>query len=144
MAISTPTTWHPNPTLPPLTLVRMYYPNGSQASLLVPTPPLDPIAPEYADEVSSNTYALANDAWTHKPYPRDPGHLPRGINIHPNKLNQFSKGVPRCVLCQSTHCQPMILCCAHPSELSFPLSSPVQCTVGLTTPREKQAQALGD
>lgn len=36
---------------------------------------------------------LINGVWTHKPCPRDPGHLPGGISTPSNKPNQFSKVV---------------------------------------------------
>lgn len=40
-------------------------------------------SPEYVDEASSKTRILANCTQPHNPCPRDPGHLPRGINSCP-------------------------------------------------------------
>lgn len=65
--------------LPTSALERIHYTDSYQASLFAWQYkfPLNPTAPEYVDDISSNTIALAIGAWPYKPCPRDPGHLHR-------------------------------------------------------------------
>lgn len=96
----------PESWLSPSTPVRIYYielPDFTHCLTLqgtpLPQPPAPTLRSEYADEVSSNIPVLANCTQSHRPCPRDHGHLPRGINTHPTsiKLNKFSEAIPVCV-----------------------------------------------
>jgi hypothetical protein len=119
------------PTHPPLTLIRIHYPNSDQSSLLFDhmrsPPPIfpfqTPTSPEYLDEVSSKTPVMANFIQVHKPCLRDPGHFPRGINTIFSQLNGLT---PIKILPAPTSAQ-----------LSFLLPSPAWCAMSLTTLRER-------
>ena len=86
------------------------------------------IAPEYSNEVFSNSPVLLNCTHIHNLYHRDPGNLPRGINTL--LLNWTSSLKLFLYVCSLSTYSPQskILSSTHLSLLKFPPLSPTRFT----------------
>lgn len=106
LATSPLPTWHHKAASPTINPCRIYHPDSYHSLFdLIRCFPPDPMAPDHADEASSDTPALTNGIRPHKPCPRDPGHLPMDITtpFSPPINEPVLRSCSRCVLYMCTH-----------------------------------------